>query len=1213
MNADNFNGLSFRDIQLGNQINQVLNEYDLISKKITESKKNIIPGLAKLNNYKNKLDYKRNAHISPFIPKKIGEFSNPHSLYRDFKRNNIYTNRENETFLGTNNLIEEFKDTLEKSQIIKDDLMKSCRKSSRKHKKKSKNYNLNKTPVTYKKNLMRPFDNSMYNINTFEYNNILTGLDDEDSKNSNGGIYIPNGQNINGGLNNNIPYRKYNINTVGNTNLNDDDNNYFDLDSNKKGKKDLKKLEHTRDTIIRAYQKIKKENRILEVEINNYKRLTNQYLNFGNNYNMKYKNFSQKRANEYMQSLQKIIESKCKTIDSIINIQKQNETLNNKVNSLSKKNKIIFQKIEQRNRKNAEIQILNEENEQKIIYLEDEKNSLIKDLEKYKIVLMNLKNKEHNLNMLNESNKKLLQDKEEHILKLKNTIDQFNKYKNNNLMNNKNNYAQNKIQFMNNMKLYEQKINNLKLEINNLNSNKQKALVYKSNLQKKLYSLQPNTMANLNEKQLIEQLNLLKKENEQKTIYLQEKSNQIEILKNAYDSLATAMKNNNLQEAIQKNNVMSLIKGIDMTDNLYNNDQYQIINSQIQQNLEKNLQKTNELEELSQKFQNIVNQKDEIIKNLELKVKQLNLNSQLYLAQSIDNNNLFSKLQVNSINELTLDEGQENTDINNINNLNDQIMLRNKPLNMQENININDENDMNLNMNEDNDIKDLDNDNEEIDLQNNAQIQFNQEDDMNNDNLNDLKNYNQYIQLNQGKNNMDNMMQFGEGQVEEGELLPNGEEDQDDEKGELQYINNFKNYNYNDNGEEQINENEEEGIDENEEIQYMQNNMNEDENQNDDMNEIKELDEDEDNNGEEDYGMNEIHELGDEDNMNQQENNYMNEQNDKNYQDDHVDNSEEENNVVIKNNPNELNDKNINNNINANDGNIKDQNLNNENKVIINNEEQQIKNDDIENNKNDMKEKETNNKMMNKNIENLLDNNKNNLNQNNVDNNIQKENINQNQFNINSTDNQFDDNIINEEENMEMQNNGNNEESQKYLEYMNNGEEGDINNMEQFGNNYEEGNIEHIGQSDNNEEGGEGEYQIEDMNNLEHLGDVEEGEDMLNDNLEYEQHFFDNNGEEEENLHNLENMNNDGEDEENMEGMFMNHENGEMMDHDHNGVEGEEHGEDEYEINMDAHFNNYGNENEANFEDNAGGETNEEEGEQDIDQFNEIQFDNENH
>ena len=80
-------------------------------------------------------------------------------------------------------------------------------------------------------------------------------------------------------------------------------------------------------------------------------------------------------------------------------------------------------------------------------------------------------------------------------------------------------------------------------------------MLYKSNLQKRIQSFQTNIKSNLNEKQLTEQLNLLKKENKQKNIYLQEKSNQIEILKNAYDSLTLAMKSNNPQAEIQKLNV----------------------------------------------------------------------------------------------------------------------------------------------------------------------------------------------------------------------------------------------------------------------------------------------------------------------------------------------------------------------------------------------------------------------------------------------------------------------------------------------------------------------------------------------------------------------------------------------------------------------------------------------------------------------------------
>lgn len=91
---------------------------------------------------------------------------------------------------------------------------------------------------------------------------------------------------------------------------------------------------------------------------------------------------------------------------------------------------INFKEIEKRNRKYAEIQTTNEENEQKLSNLEDEKNTLLHELESQKITLLKLKNKENNLNLLYKSNKKLLNDKEEHILKLKNTINQYQKYKN---------------------------------------------------------------------------------------------------------------------------------------------------------------------------------------------------------------------------------------------------------------------------------------------------------------------------------------------------------------------------------------------------------------------------------------------------------------------------------------------------------------------------------------------------------------------------------------------------------------------------------------------------------------------------------------------------------------------------------------------------------------------------------------------------------------
>ena len=435
MEYNNMKGFSYNNHKLGDQINEVLNEYNSIAKKIKDSKRDIMSKSNKFsNNYTNSYKYNhRSIKHSPYTQRKADNILRPYSFCTNFNDNISSYRNNNETYYGRNDLIEDFKDTLEKSQIIKDDLLKSCRNSSRKKKYKTSTIrNENKTPILYKRNLMLPINKGMCNAiaKKYETNNILNcSLNDDDEINSNysnGGIIdsIPNSQIINGGISNiNKSFRKSNFNN---------NNDFYDnihLNDNDKRKKNL---ELTRDTIVNAYQKIKKENRILEVEINNYKRLANQYINFGNNYNMKYNNYSQNTINNLRQSLQNNIQNNCRIIDLIINIQKQSESLSDKIKALKQKNNIFFQKIEQKNRKNAEIQILNEENEQKLISLEEEKNALTEELEKNKILLLKLKNKGENLNILNESNKKALLDNEDHIIKLKNTINQMKSYKNNN-------------------------------------------------------------------------------------------------------------------------------------------------------------------------------------------------------------------------------------------------------------------------------------------------------------------------------------------------------------------------------------------------------------------------------------------------------------------------------------------------------------------------------------------------------------------------------------------------------------------------------------------------------------------------------------------------------------------------------------------------------------------------------------------------------------
>ena len=153
-----------------------------------------------------------------------------------------------------------------------------------------------------------------------------------------------------------------------------------------KNGKDEKKLENEGKNIINKYQDIKKENRILELEINNYKKLINQHLSFGNNYKNKGNNkYSQKTINELEQSLQQNIQNNCSIIDTILKIKKINDVLSSKIKSLSESMNLNFQKLEQINRENAKIQTTNEENEQKIANLQEENHSLLNELESQKI------------------------------------------------------------------------------------------------------------------------------------------------------------------------------------------------------------------------------------------------------------------------------------------------------------------------------------------------------------------------------------------------------------------------------------------------------------------------------------------------------------------------------------------------------------------------------------------------------------------------------------------------------------------------------------------------------------------------------------------------------------------------------------------------------------------------------------------------------------
>ena len=71
----------------------------------------------------------------------------------------------------------------------------------------------------------------------------------------------------------------------------------------------------------------------------------------------------------------------------------ENVNLNTEYNS-------VINKIENSNHKNAEIKIMNENKKVELNNLKNSQNEMKNNIEKYKIILQNLINKENNLNLI---------------------------------------------------------------------------------------------------------------------------------------------------------------------------------------------------------------------------------------------------------------------------------------------------------------------------------------------------------------------------------------------------------------------------------------------------------------------------------------------------------------------------------------------------------------------------------------------------------------------------------------------------------------------------------------------------------------------------------------------------------------------------------------------------------------------------------------------
>ena len=112
-----------------------------------------------------------------------------------------------------------------------------------------------------------------------------------------------------------------------------------------------KELNIKRKELILLNIELRKENKILEKEINNYKK---QFYNYRNYYNKKnFNNIPGKDFDYFKNKFKSSINDNNIILDKIIEIHENNENLEENVYNLYEKNKNIFKKIENKNRQNA--------------------------------------------------------------------------------------------------------------------------------------------------------------------------------------------------------------------------------------------------------------------------------------------------------------------------------------------------------------------------------------------------------------------------------------------------------------------------------------------------------------------------------------------------------------------------------------------------------------------------------------------------------------------------------------------------------------------------------------------------------------------------------------------------------------------------------------------------------------------------------------------
>ena len=256
----------------------------------------------------------------------------------------------------------------------------------------------------------------------------------------------------------------------------------------------------------------------------------------------------------------------------------------------------------------------------KLCNLKDEQIKLNQELNKLNNTLKDFKIKENTLSEKYETNLKSMQDYEEMISKLNNTIEYLSNEQL--ILSNKSSNKEMNIHKNKPLNLYELKINQLNLYIKSLKNQRHLLLTENFKLKEENKKLDENKKNNNNEKdnfindELLIKLNELKKINIKNKLDISKKDKQINFLKDIINKLSKDIKENNLNDTAFKYNIDRLI-------NDSNNFEYNIIleENQLNESIKKvkniNEMKSKQIVSIAKEYEDIINKKDNQIFYLE--------------------------------------------------------------------------------------------------------------------------------------------------------------------------------------------------------------------------------------------------------------------------------------------------------------------------------------------------------------------------------------------------------------------------------------------------------------------------------------------------------------------------------------------------------------------------------------------------------------------